>query len=308
MEYVTDVVLMVPPTAFCYNFEAAQSNKFQNQMDIPIVDGKNLTIIEFDNMVKVLEKHGIRVLKLQSRDDTPDAVFPNNWFSIHKQSNGVALFLYPMLNHNRRLERQPDVLSEVLDSAGIQVTKTCDFSFFEGADYNIAMEGTGSFVLDRKNFNAFVSLSPRADIEAANIISSGLGYKLIPFRSYDSNGELIYHTNVMMSIGLGYVVIADTCIHDDEEKTMVLSTLQTLGKEIISISYEQVKSTCGNILQLRDEQNNLKIVMSQTAYDAFTDIQKEVLGNHGELVPIDVKTIESIGGGSVRCMIAEIMY
>jgi hypothetical protein len=298
---------MVRPTAFRYNIEAAESNKFQQDIEIPVVDGNALPLIEFDNMVTKLEGYGIRVIQLPSKPNTPDAVFPNNWFSVHKHdSNGCQLVIYPMLNPSRREEKQTDILLDILRNSGISVNEVKDFSHFE--EGNLAMEGTGSFLLDRVSRTAFVSLSPRADLNIAKYICSELNYQLIPFHSYDSNNNLIYHTNVMMSIGHTFVVISDECITDQNEKDNVMKAINGLDKEIISITYDQVTKMCGNVLQLRDRDMKSLIVLSQTAYDAFSGSQRLQLEKHGTLIPVDITTIERIGGGSARCMMAEIFF
>jgi len=303
---LTDKVFMVSPDDFAYNLETAKSNTFQHQLE----DADKVTelaVEQFNNTVNVLETEGIEVIHVPSREDveTPDAVFPNNWFSTHMTENGNnILVIYPMLTPDRRAEVRIDLLEEKLKDQSYDVDEVIDLSYFD--EQNKFLEGTGSMVLDRRHHVTFASISPRTDIEVLDEFCRQLNYRSIVFHSYDQNGQLIYHTNVMMSIGDDFAVIAADNIKDDKERTMVLAELRALGKRIIKISPEQVNHMCGNILQLKTKDNNRIIVMSTTAYENFTAEQKTELEKSGKIVPVDIHTIEEVGGGSARCMLGEV--
>ncbi|OQY13680.1 MAG: hypothetical protein B6I31_00595, partial [Desulfobacteraceae bacterium 4572_19] len=267
---LTNTVFMVSPNDFAYNFETAKSNVFQHKL-----------------------ADSAKVTKL------------NNWFSTHRTGNGKnTLVLYPMLTPNRRAEIRTDLLKEKLKQQGYSIDKVVDLRHY--VDEGKFLEGTGSMVLDRKNKVAFASLSPRTNIDVFYDFCKQLGYRPIIFHTYDQDGKLIYHTNVVMSIGDGFVVIAADNIRDSKEKTRVMAELRALGKKIIKISSDQVNNMCGNILELKSNNDGDIIVMSTTAYKHFTKDQKAELEKFGNIVPVDIHTIEEVGGGSARCMIAEI--
>lgn len=303
---LTNTVFMVSPNDFAYNFETAKSNVFQHKLADSAKVTK-LALSQFDNMVKILEAKGVNVVYVHSSEEkkTPDAVFPNNWFSTHRTGNGKnTLVLYPMLTPNRRAEIRTDLLKEKLKQQGYSIDKVVDLRHY--VDEGKFLEGTGSMVLDRKNKVAFASLSPRTNIDVFYDFCKQLGYRPIIFHTYDQDGKLIYHTNVVMSIGDGFVVIAADNIRDSKEKTRVMAELRALGKKIIKISSDQVNNMCGNILELKSNNDGDIIVMSTTAYKHFTKDQKAELEKFGNIVPVDIHTIEEVGGGSARCMIAEI--
>jgi len=306
LSHLTGTVLMVSPDDFAFNPETAGSNAFQHKLK----DTKSVTeqaMDQFDSMVSKLEENGIHVIRLPSRKDirTPDAVFPNNWFSTHQAADGgTILVIYPMLTPNRRAEIRVDLVTEFLKKNGFEVNAVVDLSNFTTKD--IYLEGTGSMVLDRVNKVAFGSLSPRTDLKVLNTFCSLLGYRPVAFHTYDQKGKLIYHTNVIMSVGDDFAVIAADNIKDEKEKAFVLQELKKLGKKIILISPEQVDNMCGNILELKSEDGENVIVMSNTAFDHFTDEQKTELGKSGRILPMDIHTIEKVGGGSARCMLGEV--
>ncbi|NQU17273.1 MAG: amidinotransferase [Candidatus Saganbacteria bacterium] len=303
---LTDTVFMVSPDDFAYNPETAKSNLFQHQLkDTSKVT--SLAVEQFDNMVKILEAKGINVIHVPSRKDikTPDAVFPNNWFSTHKTKDGKnILVIYPMLTPNRRAEVRIDLLKTNLKENGYAISKVIDLSYFD--KQNKFLEGTGSMVLDRVNHVTFASLSPRTDKVVLNEFCKQLNYSPIMFHTYDQNGKLIYHTNVIMSIGEDFAVIAANNIKNIKERKLVLNELRRLGKTIIKISPDQVNNMCGNILELKTKDNNNIIVMSTTAYNNFTPEQKAELEKSGKIVAVDIHTIEKVGGGSARCMLSEV--
>jgi len=298
---------MVSPDHFAYNPQTAHSNLFQHQ---PKDEGKvtEQAVKEFNDMVKTLRDAGVNVEAVPSRTDikTPDAVFPNNWFSTHMTSDGRSvLVIYPMLTQNRKDEVRIDLIKEKLEEKnGEEVYKVLDLSFY--AKQGKVLEGTGVLILDRINHVVFVSTSPRTNIEVLFNFCKELNYRPIVFKSYDQNGKLIYHTNVMMSIGEDFAVIATDCIKDDIEREQVLAELKKLGKNVIKITPDQVNNMCGNVLELKTKDNNKVIVMSRTAYNHFTPEQRAELEKSGKIVPVDINTIEEVGGGSARCMLGEI--
>jgi len=306
--HTTDTVFMISPDDFAYNAQTAASNVFQHN-DAPVLKVRNQAMEQFNTMVEKLQSENIQVIQMKSRKHvkTPDAVFPNNWFSTHKDGkNGTILVLYPMLAPNRRAELSPNLLRRKLEERGIKILKTIDLTFYCKQDK--ALEGTGSMVFDRVHKVAFASLSPRTSRDVLEDFCKQLGYRSLAFHSYDKRGKLIYHSNVMMSVGTDFAVICAESIKDENEKMKVLIELETLGKRIIKISSEQMEHMCGNILELHDINGKKKIIMSTSAYNQFSLDQKKELEKSGTILSFDVHTIENIGGGSVRCMVAEIFY
>lgn len=301
---LTDRVVMVRPEYFQYNLQTAKTNAFQTNIKADNVRAK--AIKEFEEAVRKLSSKGITVIEMPSCSViTPDSVFPNNWFSTHLMvSDRRLLVMYPMLTPNRRAERNVRVLRKKLQENGVKLSEFFDLSGFE--EKGEILEGTGSLVLDRVHGVAFASLSPRTNEEVLCEFCSKLGYKPVTFRSYDKVGKLIYHTNVMMSVGEGFCVICLEAIRDEDERRQVIEKLNYLDLEIVDISKEQVSMMCGNVLELKNKDEQRYIVMSERALDGFREDQLERLREYGELVPIKIDTIESVGGGSARCMLAEI--
>jgi len=305
VDQITDTVLMIYPDYFEYNIETSHTNAFQNNIKENNIKEKSLS--EFHSMVKLLRENGIQVLTLKSKEDkTPDAVFPNNWFLTLKGKKDTNIILFPMLNSTRRLERQEDNLKNLLMSKNIKIAQVFDLTYFE--KYNKSLEGTGSLVLDHQNNIAYASLSPRTNIDVLDEFSKISGYKVITFESHDKNDKLIYHTNVMMSVGADFAVVCSDSIKDKQKRALVINSLKTSNKNIIPISLEQVYSMCGNILQVKNFKRERKIIMSKTAFCAFTKEQHGDLEKFGQIISVLIPTIETIGGGSARCMLAEIFY
>lgn len=301
----TSSILMVSPDTFAYNTQTAGSNSFQNkpEYDLPALREKVLS--EFNGMTEKLMNEGIDVyvLGLDSDTDLPDAVFPNNWFSTYEDG---TVMLFPMLSENRRLERDRDMLKDIMESSDFEVNKTIDYSEYE--EQGLILEGTGSLVLDRKNNAVFAIESERTNQTLFEKYCSEFEIPLdnrIFFHAKDKEGLPIYHTNVIMSIGDGFAVICTESI-DNSEREDVISKLKSLGLEVIEISYEQMNSFCGNILNLKSINNESIIVMSATARLNFEGEQITRLERYGKIVEVDIHTIESVGGGSARCMMAEI--
>lgn len=301
--YKTNKVLMVRPVAFGFNEETAVNNHYQKKGNLSNYEIQEKALFEFDEMVSKLKNIGIDVKILQDTKTphTPDSIFPNNWFSTHSDN---TVILYPMFAKNRRLERRED-LYDIFEN--INEIKTLDYSQLENE--GVFLEGTGSLVLDRKNKKAYCSLSERADERLLNVFCDDMGYKKIDFRSYqtvDTKRKLIYHTNVMMSIAENYAILCADAIDNKEERQKVIDELKANKKEIVYISEEQVENFLGNAIELKNKDGVSILIMSSTAYNILTEKQKNIIEKYSVILPVDVKTIEKYGGGSARCMIAEL--
>ena len=297
----TNSVFLVRPANFGFNVETAVSNVFQNKMSEKEEVIQSKVLKEFDVFTSTLRSKGVNVFVF---DDTPtpvkpDAIFPNNWISLH--SNGKVI-LYPMCTPNRRIERRQDIIDSLAKK--FNIAEVIDLSGSE-AD-NKFMEGTGSIVFDHTNRIAYACLSPRTDKDVFLEVCSILQYKPVYFYSRDKSGKKIYHTNVVMCVGKGFAVICLESITDRKERENVVEMLTGTGNQIIDISFEQMVSFAGNMLAIRSNDGKELLVMSQTSYDSLTKNQRETLEKYCELVPLSINTIETIGGGSARCMIAEI--
>ena len=303
---LTDTVMMVKPIDFTFNEQTAADNEFQHKLADSSANVTELVLKEFDNAVSILKQNGINVLVLDyapSSIKTPDAVFPNNWISMHKSG---TVFLYPMFAPNRRLEteRYPDVQRLMLQN-GKMIFETNDLR--SAAVDGHYLEGTGSVIFDHTNKIIYASLSVRTNVEALADLKDSLDYeRVIVFKSASSSGKEFYHTNVILSIGDKHAIICAEAIPDNEERAWVLESLAKTH-DVITISLEQTeKHFCGNSLQLVNSSGDKFIVMSENALNAFTDAQKEQLKLHGTLLGLPIPTIEYVGGGSARCMIAEV--
>lgn len=297
----TNNILLVKPVNFMFNSETANSNVFQNTID---ENSENILLKvnqEFDNFAETLRLTGINVMVF---DDTqypkkPDAIFPNNWATFH--SNGTVI-LYPMFADNRRYERRIDIIDSLKNN--YEVNNVIDFSIYEKE--NKFLEGTGSIVFNHNNKIAYASLSTRTNKELFIKVCNYLHYQPIYFHSTDKNGKEIYHTNVMMCIGEKFAVICLESIIDKEEKKMVSQSLLNTGHQIIDINFEQITKFAGNMLVLQTKNNQNVLALSQSAYHSLTSVQKNQILKYCKFIPLSIKTIETIGGGSVRCMIAEV--
>lgn len=303
----TDTVVTISPDQFGFNSQTAETNVFQNDpnnLGSTEAEVRDAALGEFDSMMNTLSKHDITVLTLPTRSGvlTPDAVFPNNWFSTHSDGR---LVLYPMLAENRRAERQVDALQGAL-------SQVHDISFPDLVDFTSRekegkiLEGTGSLVLDRQNKVAFAMESPRTSEDMFNEWCRNMGYEGVFFHAYDKESLPIYHTNVVMSIGEQFAVWCPESIKDAGERFKINKKFAELDKESIPITQEQLNRFSGNILQLDSKRGDSKIIMSTSAYDAFTPLERIKLDSYGEIVPVNIPTIEQVGGGSARCMLAEV--
>lgn len=297
-------VVMVPPKEFTFNSETARDNEFQHKLDLTNEQIRQQAMAEFKNMVASLCDEGVQVVEFDypfSDIETPDAVFPNNWFSTTADG---TLYTFPMACRNRQVEVRPDALVTALKKAGRKVTKQVSLEHL--VENNTFLESTGVMVHDHVNRTIYAALSHRCNKQVLNYYAQRIGYdRVVSFSTELPNSHApIYHTNVMMAVGESFCVICDDVILE-EEKRFVLKSLAK-DKQIISISVDQMNQFCGNLLQLETASGQKVIAMSQSAYNAFTPAQISQLSSHGKLLAFDVSTIEQIGGGSVRCMLGEV--
>jgi hypothetical protein len=293
-----DTILMVRPAAFGFNEQTATNNYFQHRTVAPVHEK---AVQEFDTMVATLREKGIQVLVMEDTPEPvkPDAIFPNNWFCT---SASGFLNIFPMFAPNRREEKRDEILQQL--SQAYEIQDVYDWTEFEAED--MYLEGTGSMVIDHVLRIVYACVSPRTHPSLVQKFAKVNGYQAITFTAKDDNGQLIYHTNVMLSIGDGYAVLCADAIEDDAERIAVIQLLASTGRDVVPITLQQMKAFAGNMLQVRNQKGASFIVMSQTALDSLEAYQKEALQHFGTLLPIDVTTIETVNGGSVRCMIAEI--
>jgi len=294
---------MVRPVDFSFNEETAKDNEFQHN---PLEGNANQKANEeFENAVKLLSKEGVNVLVVEKEPEyapMPDAIFPNNWFATDEEGN---VHIFPMKTENRRAEiKQLKQAVSLLQNAGFKVNE--EIIWKDALDQNAILEGTGSLILDRVNKVVYAAVSERTQKKAVEKFAEQLGYEPILFQTRSSKGFPYYHTNVVMSIGEKMAVVCLDCIPNNIEKTMVQFSLERTH-EVITISKEQLEEGfCGNLLQVKDKNGKPITVLSQTAFKSLTDAQKERMKSYGKLMPIDIPTIEFVGGGSIRCMMAEI--
>lgn len=305
IEYISDTVLMIEPVAFGFNEQTSVNNYFQFPEDKNTTEIQQKALSEFNAMVKKLRENGIYVIveKDTLYPHTPDSIFPNNWISFHLKNRAV---LYPIYAENRRLERRIEVV--------LAVEKYCekkyqiiDYTIFEHGGH--FLEGTGSIVLDRKNKKAYASISPRTDRALFMDYCAEMKFKPIVFKAkQEVNNELlpIYHTNVMMCVADTYAVVCLESIRNETERENLVSELKGDGKEIVEISIEQMNHFAGNMLQMINKEGQKLLAMSQSAYDSLTKEQIQYLESQNKLITFAIPTIEKNGGGSVRCMIAEV--
>ena len=301
---ITNTVLMVRPVRFRMNEETAVNNYFQEEMDL-----KNELINlqaqqEFDALAKKLREVGVKVIVVDDiyEQNTPDSIFPNNWITFHQNAD-VAI--YPMFAENRRRERREDILEKV-EAEGFLIENVFDYTNAE--QENIFLEGTGAMILDRVNRKAYCALSPRADEELFIEFCEDFEYTPVLFTAYqqvDGKAMPIYHTNVMMAMGEDFAVVCLETITDKKERKNVLNHLKEDKKEVINITAEQMHKYAGNMLQVQGKEGTY-LVMSDTAYNALTPAQIATIEAHTRIIHSNLETIETCGGGSARCMLAEV--
>ncbi len=301
MNYTARKILMIRPARFGYNSQTAESNAFQKEVNLSGAEIQAKALREFDLMSRKLKQCGIEVLIFEDSEKphTPDAVFPNNWFSTH--SDGT-ICLYPMESETRRFERNTEIIGEL--KKHFVVGRVLDFSAFEKR--NKFLEGTGSLVLDHKSKIAYASISSRTNREVLKHWAKNLSFEIVEFHSFDQNKTPIYHTNVMMCAGDSFAVICLQSIADKAERRKVIESLQTGKKEIVEISQRQMENFAGNMLLLQNGSGENILVMSERAFESLNEKQIETLESKAKIVSFDIDIIEQCGGGSVRCMIAEI--
>ncbi|QNL52617.1 amidinotransferase [Olivibacter sp. SDN3] len=292
---------MVRPVAFRHNEQTAVNNKFQQPEKTP-VNVQQLALEQFDNFVSLLQANGITVHTFDDtlQPTTPDSIFPNNWVTFHE--DGTAI-LYPMYAPNRRTEKRVDILQELRNQ--YMLNTVIDFGYFEAS--NKFLEGTGSMVLDRLNRIAYMCASQRSSNEVFQSFCQKMDYIPITFEALDENGFPIYHTNVMMCIGTKFAIMHSASIHDANERLTVMRTIRQSGKEIISISNKQLHRFAGNMLELTNKSGQNLLVMSEQAYLSLNSEQIACLEKYAKLIYAPLDVIEKNGGGSARCMIAEIL-
>ena len=306
MKQTTNSILMIRPVAFRMNEQTAVNNYYQKVLDglLPAtVNAKAQQ--EFDAFVEKLTAVGVDVTVVDDtlNPDTPDSIFPNNWISFHENGD-VAL--YPMFAENRRHERREEIL-DLLEEKGFVIHNIIDYTSAE--EDGFFLEGTGSLLLDRANAKAYCALSPRADEELFIEFCEDFDYAPVIFEAFqtvDSERKLIYHTNVMMCLGETFAVICADSIDDKKERKMVLDNLKENGKEIVLIAEAQMNNFAGNMLEIRGANDKRYLVMSAAAHQSLTPKQIEQLEKHAEILSSSLDTIEACGGGSARCMMAEI--
>ena len=296
-------VLMVEPIAFGYNSQTAENNYFQKEQKETDIQEKALQ--EFNNFAAKLREKGINVITVKDtlNPHSPDSIFPNNWVSFHEDG---TVALYPMFALNRRVERRPEIL-ERLKNEGFKINTVEDFSPFENEEKYL--EGTGSMIFDHDYKIAYGSVSLRLDEELFRNFCAKFGFTPIVFHSYQNVGDQrlpIYHTNVMMCVAEQFVVICLDCIDDEMEREKVQEVIKSSNKELIEISEDQLQQFAGNMLQVQNEEGDKFLVMSETAYKSLTKEQVERIENYCEIIYADLNTIETNGGGSARCMLAEV--
>ena len=305
MQQTTNTILMVRPINFRMNEQTAVNNYFQEDIDLKNSQINKKAQEEFDNYVSILRENGVQVLVVSDTDefDTPDSIFPNNWISFHANA---TVAIYPMFAENRRNERREDVLEE-LEKEGFLIENVVDYTSAE--EEGFFLEGTGSMILDREYKKAYCALSPRADEELFIEFCEDFEYTPVVFnanQTVDNRREAIYHTNVMMCIAETFAVICLDSIDDKKEKKNVISHLKESHKEIIEISENQMQQFAGNMLQVKGKDNKRFLVMSQSAYQSLHTNQIKKIEKHCEIISSSLETIETCGGGSARCMMAEV--
>ncbi len=302
MSKIASQILMIRPASFGFNAETATNNVFQTASEtLTQHQVQQKALEEFDNFVAILRKKKIEVLVVE---DTPlpvkpDAIFPNNWFCTLEDG---TIGVFPMYAANRRIEKRDDLLNMLAENYRIRDVE--DWSEYEAEHF--FLEGTGSMIMDHDYKIIYACISPRTNNVVLEKFANAHGYKAMMFHSKDETGTDVYHTNVIMHLGQDYAVICMDSIPSETERIAVSQLLISTGHEIVPISFEQVRHYAGNMLQVKNIRGEKFTILSRSAYRSLTREQKKVLQYHTTLLPIDINTIETIGGGSVRCMMAEI--
>jgi len=300
---VTSQLLMVRPANFSSNKETIETNKFQNDITPDLKNNiQAQALSEFDKMVKLLRDHGISVIDIDDIKEleNTDAVFPNNWVSFH-QDNTVVL--YPMMARSRRTEKRYDILEYLTKYQSFKIDRVIDMSYLE--EENLFLEGTGSMIFDRVNKTVFACKSSRTSLEALEIFCRDMGYNPIVFEAIIDNYP-IYHTNVMMSLGKKTAFLCSESIKDEADNLLIKNYFKDLEKNIIEISPQQMNNFAGNVIEVENTKGVSHIIMSEKAYQALDHKQLDSINSASNIIAIPLETIERYGGGSARCMVAEI--
>ena len=300
---LASTVMMIRPARFESNPLTAASNRFQGKSSSSPEDQHDIALREFDGLAAALREAGVEVIVVDDTVEphTPDAIFPNNWISMHADGRVV---LYPMEAENRRTERRHDIIDYLDKHARRQVTEVVDLSAHEHAGH--FLEGTGSMVLDRVNRVAYACVSSRTHLDPLGEFAQRMGYDVVAFDAVDGGGVPIYHTNVLMNVGEQLAVICAEAIPRDEQRNAVLARLRETGHDILELTYAQLDAFAGNMLELRNNNGERVLAMSQQAYDSLNEEQRATLAANARIVRAPLDNIESSAGGSVRCMLAEV--
>ncbi len=297
-------ILMIRPVQFAGNPQTAQSNRFQQSApQLSAAQVQAAAEREFDGLVAALRAAGVNVHVFDDTLEplTPDSIFPNNWVSFHADGTTV---LYPMLAENRRQERRTDLLEALSARLGFRIARLLDLTHHEGG--GSFLEGTGSLVLDRTHRIAYACVSPRTDLDVLGDFAQQLDYDIVAFEAFDAAGAAIYHTNVLMCVGTRFAAVCSACIRADE-RAAVIDALSSTGHTIVDLTLEQLAAFAGNMLELRSPRSGHVVAMSSRALDSLSPQQRGLIEQHaGRIVAAPIPTIETLGGGSVRCMLAEI--
>jgi len=305
MSQITNYIMMIEPVSFRYNEQTAENNYYQKVIEgLTPESTQAKALSEFTEFVDKLRSKGVNVIVVKDTDfpDTPDSIFPNNWVSFHQDG---TVGLYPMCAENRRAERREDILDTLVDDYGFHIEEIKDFTEFE--EHDKFLEGTGSLILDRENKICYAAISIRTDEQAVLQFCDEFGYQPLCFGAYQNVGDErlpIYHTNVMMCVAKDFAIICLDTIDEKEERNQVIEMLEKTNKEIIEISEEQKEHFAGNMLQVMGDKPYL--VMSKSAYTSLDKNQIEKIEQHCPILYSSLDTIEACGGGSARCMMAEI--
>ena len=297
-------VLMIRPAGFGYNEDTAATNQFQTRPEdrTPKTLQEN-ALAEFDALVEAIRNSGVEVIVIEDRPEPamPDALFPNNWISFHADGTVV---LYPMCAPSRRMERRVDLIPILQDSYGFGVTRVVDLSHHE--EEGRFLEGTGSIVFDHPNGCAYANLSARTHPELVAELAELLGYETVVFHATDGEGSEVYHTNVVMSVGTDFALVATEAIRDAGERAALIARLEGSGRRLVRIDLDQMGRFAGNVLEIRNRDGKNVLVMSTSARAAFKPDQLSILETSAVIVDSPLPTIETVGGGSARCMLAEV--
>ena len=305
-QQITNTILMIRPVNFRMNEQTAINNFYQKKLkDLSNKEIQQKALLEFNALVEKLKDVGVNVIVIEDTKvpDTPDSIFPNNWITFH-QNGTVAV--YPMFAENRRLERREDIL-DIVEEKGFKIKNVVDYTSAEEED--LFLEGTGSLVLDRDNRKAYCALSPRADEDLLIEFCEDFEYTPVSFHAYhtvNKERKLIYHTNVMMALTEKMAIICLDSIDDNKERKNVINHLRQDEKEIIIITQDQVNQFAGNMLQVKGKDDNRYMIMSKTAFKSLTEDQITKIKQESVILFSNINTIETLGGGSVRCMMGEV--